>query len=180
MPAFRDLTAAEASDIAAWIVALQHQRGAGPARNRDPTDRAAHSSSSSSPPASYQLRIRSRTGVPTGTSQSETPGSARRPRGGRPAAATAASKMRPTNPSRSFGSSAPGVGTAQVHALEAHGTQMAMHPVARLTIPPHGAIDLAPGGRHIMLEEISRPLTIGDTLELQFTFEDGRRGPHER
>jgi high-affinity iron transporter len=32
MPAFRDLTAAEATDIAAWIVALQHQPGAGPAR----------------------------------------------------------------------------------------------------------------------------------------------------
>jgi periplasmic copper chaperone A len=51
---------------------------------------------------------------------------------------------------------------------------MTMHPVARLTIPPHGAIDLAPGGRHIMLEDISRPLTIGETLEMQFTFEDGR------
>jgi periplasmic copper chaperone A len=70
--------------------------------------------------------------------------------------------------------SAPGVGTAQVHALEEHGAEMTMHPVARLTIPPRGAIDLAPGGRHIMLEDISRPLTIGETLEMQFTFEDGR------
>jgi copper(I)-binding protein len=66
-----------------------------------------------------------------------------------------------------------GVGTAQVHAMQDHDGQMMMHPVATLTIPPHGTVDLAPGGTHIMLEDIARPLTIGGTLDLQFTFADG-------
>ena len=68
---------------------------------------------------------------------------------------------------------AAGVRAAQVHAMEDHDGQMMMHPVPALTIPAHGAIDLAPGGTHIMLEDITRPLAAGTTLAIQFTFDDG-------
>lgn len=66
------------------------------------------------------------------------------------------------------------VGTAEVHTMTDHDGQMSMHPVQTLTIPPHGTIDLAPGGTHIMLTDIARPLAIGSTLDMQFTFDNGR------
>jgi len=66
------------------------------------------------------------------------------------------------------------VGTAEVHTMTDHDGQMSMHPVRTVTIPPHGAIDLAPGGTHIMLTDITRPLAIGSTLDMQFTFDNGR------
>jgi copper(I)-binding protein len=69
---------------------------------------------------------------------------------------------------------AAGVGTAQVHTMTDHDGQMSMSPVTKLTIPPHGTIDLAPGGTHIMLTDIARPLAIGATLDMRFTFDDGR------
>ena len=69
---------------------------------------------------------------------------------------------------------APHVGTAEVHSMTEHDGQMSMHPVAKLTIPAHGAIDLSPGGTHVMLMDITEPLTIGSTLALQFTFDNGR------
>ena len=68
----------------------------------------------------------------------------------------------------------PGVGEAQVHAMTQRDGQMMMHPVSSLTIPAHGAVDLAPGGTHVMLTDIARPLTAGSTLDMQFTFDDGR------
>jgi len=72
------------------------------------------------------------------------------------------------------GITADGVGSAQVHTMTDQNGQMSMHPVAKITIPPHGAVDLSPGGTHIMLTDITRPLAMGSTLELRFTFDDGR------
>ena len=69
---------------------------------------------------------------------------------------------------------ASGVGDAQVHTTAEHEGQTMMHPVVRLTIPPRGTIELKPGGTHIMLTGIARPLVPGATLELTFTFDNGR------
>jgi copper(I)-binding protein len=66
------------------------------------------------------------------------------------------------------------VGRAEVHTMTDHGGQMSMHPVEKLTIPPRGVVELAPGGTHIMLTDIAAPLTAGRTLEMQFTFDNGR------
>jgi len=72
-----------------------------------------------------------------------------------------------------IGIAAAGVGSAQVHTMVDRDGQMSMHPVEKLPIPPHGAVDLAPGGTHIMLTDIARPLAIGSTLDLRFTFDNG-------
>jgi copper(I)-binding protein len=71
------------------------------------------------------------------------------------------------------GISAAGVGDAQVHSMTDQDGQMSMRPVAKLTIPPHATVDLAPGGMHIMLTDIVHPLTVGGILEMRFTFDDG-------
>lgn len=44
-----------------------------------------------------------------------------------------------------------------------------------LTIPAAGKLDLAPGGYHVMLLELGKPLLAGSTVELVFIFDDQNR-----
>jgi copper(I)-binding protein len=69
---------------------------------------------------------------------------------------------------------AAGAGGAQVHTMAEHDGRMSMRPLAEVTSPPHGTLALEPGGMHIMLTDIARPLSIGTTLPMQFTFDNGR------
>jgi copper(I)-binding protein len=50
---------------------------------------------------------------------------------------------------------------------------MAMHPVTRLVVPPHGTAVLRPGGYHVMLLGLRRPLAAGTRFPLAFHFADG-------
>ena len=68
---------------------------------------------------------------------------------------------------------APGVETAQVHASVDRQGRTAMEPIAKLTIAARGSVDLAPGGMHIMLTGIARPLVAGTSIEMRLTFDDG-------
>jgi len=53
-----------------------------------------------------------------------------------------------------------------------HGV-MRMRPVKRIPIPAHGKVELKPGGYHIMLIKLKKPLKPGDTVHLKLTFQDG-------
>jgi copper(I)-binding protein len=48
-----------------------------------------------------------------------------------------------------------------------------MRMVSRLEVPAHGEVRLAPGGYHLMLMQSKRPLKPGDTVTIQFRFDDG-------
>ena len=50
------------------------------------------------------------------------------------------------------------------------GGMMGMQPVARLEIPAGGTVELKPGGYHIMLMGLARPLKEGDEIELTLSF----------
>ncbi len=52
-----------------------------------------------------------------------------------------------------------------------------MHPVEKLALPAGKAVELRPGGYHVMLEDLAKPLVAGDRVPLTFTIEDksGRR-----
>jgi len=67
----------------------------------------------------------------------------------------------------------PGVETAQVHASVDRQGRTAMEPLAKVTIAPRGSVDFAPGGMHVMLMGIARPLAIGTSIEMHLTFDDG-------
>lgn len=49
--------------------------------------------------------------------------------------------------------------------------EMTMQPVDEIALPAGEAVELAPGGLHIMLLELAEPLEIGTTIELTLTFE---------
>ena len=78
----------------------------------------------------------------------------------------------------------PGAGDRLVRAstdaaarVSAMGPEVAMRDVATpdgaeldLAVPP-GATELAPGGTHVMLERLTRPLTVGDQVTLRLEFD---------
>ena len=48
-----------------------------------------------------------------------------------------------------------------------------MQPAPPLEIAAHGYLNLVPGGDHLMLEGLRRPLTVGDTVRLALRFGSG-------
>ncbi len=74
-------------------------------------------------------------------------------------------------PDRLIGASTPVAGKAEIHESIRDGNVMKMHPVAALTVAPKAPTSLSPGGYHIMLTELKKPLAAGQTFPLTLTFE---------
>ena len=80
-----------------------------------------------------------------------------------------------TAPVRIVAVSADVAGTAEMHEMTRAGDVMKMAPVKDITVPAGGTVALEPGGLHLMLFELARPLKEGDTVALTFSMSDGRR-----
>jgi len=64
--------------------------------------------------------------------------------------------------------------TAEVHETSmAEGGMMSMKPVASLTVPANGSVELAPGGYHIMILQLAEPLVAGEDIPITLSFADG-------
>jgi copper(I)-binding protein len=61
------------------------------------------------------------------------------------------------------------------------GGMMKMSAIDKLPLPAGKAVDLKPGGYHVMLFDLKQPLKAGDTVPLTLTFEDkaGRKASVE-
>ena len=62
-------------------------------------------------------------------------------------------------------------GSAEIHSMTMDGNVMRMRAIAALDIPPRATTSLKPGGYHLMLLDLKRPLMSGDTISLTLTFE---------
>ena len=72
---------------------------------------------------------------------------------------------------RLLSASSPAAGATEIHETRiAHG-MMSMSPIAGLDLPPRSRVELAPGGLHLMLLDLARPLRPGDRIELTLVFE---------
>ena len=63
---------------------------------------------------------------------------------------------------------------AEIHESKnqmARGGVISMEPVNAVPIPAGGKLDMKPGGFHVMIMQLSRPLKAGETLPLVFKFE---------
>lgn len=58
------------------------------------------------------------------------------------------------------------------HTHTANGGMLMQKVAAPLSIPANGKLVFAPGGYHIMLLELKKPLLAGSTVELVFLFDD--------
>jgi copper(I)-binding protein len=60
---------------------------------------------------------------------------------------------------------------ASLHSTNVDNGVMRMRPLESIEVPANGSIELKPGGTHVMLMGLKRPLAAGTTLELDLKFE---------
>lgn len=74
---------------------------------------------------------------------------------------------------RVVGASSPVAGSVQMHVTTRLGDVMRMRQVESFDIPAGGAFELKPGGAHLMLVGLRRPLTQGERVPLSLRLERG-------
>jgi copper(I)-binding protein len=79
---------------------------------------------------------------------------------------------------RLVAASSPVAGVVEVHEMWLDGDVMRMRALkGGLLLPPGKAVELKPGGHHVMLMDLKQTLSAGDSVPLTLVFEDagGRR-----
>jgi copper(I)-binding protein len=70
-----------------------------------------------------------------------------------------------------LGADSPAAGSAEIHEMKMEGDVMRMRSVPRLELPPGRTIALKPGGYHMMLVDLKRPLKKGDRVPIRLKVE---------
>ena len=66
--------------------------------------------------------------------------------------------------------SSPAAGEVQLHEMSMEGQVMKMRQVKDIPVPAGGAVELKPGGMHLMFMNIKTPLTAGETVPVKLKF----------
>lgn len=74
---------------------------------------------------------------------------------------------------RIVSASADVAGTVEMHEMVRNGDMMKMSPVKSITVPAKGKVELKPGGLHLMLFSLKKPLKDGDSVEVALTTDAG-------
>ncbi len=74
--------------------------------------------------------------------------------------------------------SSPAAGVVEIHEMKMEGSTMKMAAVSALELPAGKAVELKPGGYHVMLMDLKQPLKAGDSVALTLVVE-GRDGKKE-
>jgi periplasmic copper chaperone A len=70
------------------------------------------------------------------------------------------------------GVSSPVAGVSELHEMTMDGGVMKMQARASLALPAGVAVELKPGGYHLMLMDLNKTLTVGATVPVALTFKD--------
>lgn len=81
-------------------------------------------------------------------------------------------KLTASQATQLVGASTPVAGTAEVHEMKMEGDVMKMRAVPHLDLPAGRTTELKPGGYHIMLMDLKKPLAAGTSVPLTLTFRD--------
>lgn len=76
--------------------------------------------------------------------------------------------------SRLVGASSPAAGMVEVHEMSMANDVMRMRQIDSLALPAGKPVKLMPGGFHLMLMQLQRPLADGDKVPLTLEFEDAK------
>ena len=77
---------------------------------------------------------------------------------------------------RLIGVASPVAGSAEVHSMTMDGGTMRMRAVGALDLPAGTPVKLAPGGYHVMLFDLKKPLVVGEKVPLTLLIEEaGKR-----
>ena len=80
---------------------------------------------------------------------------------------------------RLVGVASPAAGTAEVHSMTMDGGTMRMRAVEALDLPAGTPVKLAPGGFHVMLFDLKKPLVAGQKVPLTLVIEDAGKRAHK-
>ena len=70
--------------------------------------------------------------------------------------------------------------TAELHEMKMEGDVMRMRPIDGLPLPAGQAVELKPGGLHLMLLDLKQTLKSGQTVKLTLKFKDKDGKPFEQ
>ena len=70
-----------------------------------------------------------------------------------------------------LGAESPAARSAELHEMKMEGNVMRMRTVPRLELPPGKTVELKPGGYHMMLVDLKRPLRKGDLVPIRLKVE---------
>jgi len=78
---------------------------------------------------------------------------------------------------RLLGATSPVAGVVEIHEMAMDNNVMRMRAIPSLDLPAGRAVQLKPGGHHVMLLDLKRPLKVGDkvAVELRLETRDGKR-----
>ena len=74
---------------------------------------------------------------------------------------------------RVVGASSPVAGRVEMHVTLREGDVMKMREVTAFEVPAGGTFELKPGGAHLMLKDLKRPLKKGEKVPLTLKLEKG-------
>jgi periplasmic copper chaperone A len=72
------------------------------------------------------------------------------------------------------GASSPVAGIAEVHEMKLEGDVMRMRAIPVLDLPAGRTVELKPGGYHLMLQDLKKPLAAGTVVPLTLVFKDAK------
>ncbi len=72
---------------------------------------------------------------------------------------------------RLVGVTSPSAGAVSLHVTEERDGLSIMQEADGLDVPPGSGLTMAPGGTHLMLEDLAQPLEAGSTVTLRLSFE---------
>lgn len=72
---------------------------------------------------------------------------------------------------RILGASSAVAGVVEIHEMAMEGNVMRMRPLRQLDLPPGSAVELKPGGQHMMLMDLKRPLSAGEKIKVELRVE---------
>ena len=72
---------------------------------------------------------------------------------------------------RLLGASSDVAGVVEIHEMAMEGNVMRMRPIRMLDLPSGGTVALKPGGHHIMLMDLKRPLAVGEKIKVELRLE---------
>jgi copper(I)-binding protein len=75
---------------------------------------------------------------------------------------------------RLVGVSTPAAGVAEVHEMKLEGDVMKMRALPGLDLPAGKAVELKPGGYHLMLMDLKQPLAKGADVPVTLRFKDAK------
>jgi copper(I)-binding protein len=76
-------------------------------------------------------------------------------------------QLRSTDGATLVGADSPAAGIVEIHEMRMEGNTMRMRGVDKLELPAGRAVELKPGGYHVMLMDLKAPLKKGDAVPIK-------------